>query len=79
MDDIFHMARHTWATQAKGVGVSLAHISEALGHRSQRITAVYLKSFDQEILDNLNNSVLAPYHLLLEEEPENKKGKQEDI
>ncbi len=74
-----YVARHTWATQAKGVGVSLAHISEALGHRSQRITAVYLKSFDQEILDNLNNSVLAPYRLLLEEEPENKKGKQEDI
>lgn len=74
-----YVARHTWATQAKGVGASLAHISEALGHRSQRITAVYLKSFDQEVLDNLNGRVLAPYRLLWETGAGNKKEEPQGI
>lgn len=52
-----YVARHSWATQAKNKGASTTIISEGLGHASEKITQVYLKSFDSGILDSLNSRV----------------------
>lgn len=45
-----HVARHTWATIAKGEHLPLAVISEGLGHTSEKTTAIYLASFDHSIM-----------------------------
>lgn len=49
-----YVARHSWATCAKNKGISTAIISEGLGHSSERITQVYLKSFDNDVLNEAN-------------------------
>ncbi|WP_299535488.1 site-specific integrase [Ulvibacterium sp.] len=51
--------RHSWATIAKYLGVSTELISEALGHSSLRTTQVYLKDFDNDILDEVNTLVVS--------------------
>lgn len=53
-----HMARHTWATLAKRAGIPLIVISEALGHTSEKTTAIYLDSLDQLVVDNANDLVI---------------------
>ncbi len=53
-----HVARHTWATIAKGENLPLAVISEALGHTSQKTTTIYLAAFDRKILDKANEKVV---------------------
>ena len=45
-----HVARHTWATLAKRERIPHAVISEALGHRDERTTAIYLDSFEPSVL-----------------------------
>lgn len=52
-----YVARHSWATAAKAKGVPIAVISEGLGHSTENITNVYLKEFDQDILDAANEDV----------------------
>lgn len=49
-----YVARHSWATQAKQLGAPVSVISEGLGHSSEKTTSIYLKEFDQEVLDNVN-------------------------
>lgn len=61
-----YVARHTWATQAKASGASIAQISEALGHSSQQITAIYLKGFEQNVMDNIGRKVCLPYKQIIE-------------
>lgn len=46
-----YVARHTFATILKKSGVSTAIISEALGHESESITNVYLKNFENDVMD----------------------------
>lgn len=43
-----YFARHSWATLLKNNGVSIAEISEGLGHSSLETTKNYLDSFPQE-------------------------------
>jgi integrase/recombinase XerD len=50
--------RHSWATIAKYLGISTEIISEGLGHHSLRTTQVYLKGFENEILDEANEKVV---------------------
>lgn len=51
-DDItFYWARHTYATVLKRSGVSTAIISEALGHKDEKTTQVYLDKFENDTLD----------------------------
>lgn len=38
----FNVARHTWATQARNMGVPVSFISEGLGHTSIRKDHAYL-------------------------------------
>lgn len=52
-----YMARHTWATIAKNKGASTAIISEGLGHSSERITQIYLKSFEDSVINRVNSMV----------------------
>lgn len=53
-----YVARHSWATTAKEKGISIAVISESLGHSTENITNIYLKSFDQDVLDEANRNVV---------------------
>lgn len=46
-----YVARHTYATVMKRAGVSIALISETLGHSSLTTTQIYLDSFDNEQID----------------------------
>ncbi len=51
--------RHSWATIAKYMGISTALISEGLGHSSITTTEIYLKDFDNGILDEVNAMVVS--------------------
>lgn len=48
----FYSARHTSATTLKRSGISTEIISEALGHSNTLVTQLYLKQFDNSVLDN---------------------------
>jgi integrase len=47
-----HIARHSFANFARKKGMSLYSISKALAHSNLKTTEQYLKSFDEEMLDN---------------------------
>lgn len=51
--------RHSWATIAKNMGISTEIISEGLGHHSIKTTEIYLKSFDNAVLDDANELVVS--------------------
>lgn len=52
-----YVARHSWATQAKKIGIPISVISEGLGHTSEKTTRIYLKAFDRSELDKANKKV----------------------
>ena len=52
-----YVARHSYATVLKRAGVSTSIISESLGHSSERITQIYLDSFDNEQIDEAMKSL----------------------
>lgn len=51
--------RHSWATIAKHMGISIGMISDALGHQSITTTEIYLKSFTNDSLDEANLLVVS--------------------
>ncbi|MCD8182848.1 MAG: site-specific integrase [Bacteroides sp.] len=53
-----YTARHTWATVAYHMGVSVGRISQSLGRSSVRVTEAYLKPFDSKELDETNRQVI---------------------
>lgn len=53
-----YVARHTFATSLKRAGQSVAVISEAMGHKTEAVTAVYLDSFAAETVDAAFESLL---------------------
>lgn len=53
-----YVARHSFATVLKRAGVSTSIISESLGHSSERVTQIYLDSFDNEQIDNAMKNLL---------------------
>lgn len=53
-----YVARHSYATNAKKLGVPTAVISEALGHKTENTTQVYLDSFDNTIVDKYHELVV---------------------
>ncbi|WP_299095111.1 site-specific integrase [uncultured Bacteroides sp.] len=53
-----YVARHSYATVLKRSGVSTSIISESLGHSSEKITQVYLDSFDNEQVDEAMKNLL---------------------
>jgi len=55
-----YYSRHSHATIAKRMGYSKDLISESLGHsHGSRITEVYLDSYDQQVIDDMNEAVCA--------------------
>lgn len=53
----FHVSRHSFSHYALKKGMDLYSISKALGHSDLKITQEYLKSFDEEMLDNSMNKL----------------------
>lgn len=53
-----YVARHSYATVLKRAGVSTSIISESLGHSSERVTQIYLDSFDNEQVDDAMKNLL---------------------
>lgn len=47
----FHLSRHAIAFHLKKAGVEISSIQDILGHSSSRTTEIYLKSLDDEFLD----------------------------
>lgn len=53
-----YVARHSQATVMKKAGVSTSIIRELMGHSSERVTQIYLDSFDNEQIDNAMKNLL---------------------
>ena len=53
-----YVARHSFATVLKRAGISTSIISESLGHSSEKITQVYLDSFDKEQINEALSNLL---------------------
>ena len=52
-----YVARHSMATVLKRSGVSTTIISQAMGHKTEAITQTYLKSFEDDIIDNAQSNL----------------------
>ena len=53
-----YCARHSQATVMKKAGVSTSIIREIMGHSSERVTQIYLDSFDNEQIDSAMKNLL---------------------
>lgn len=53
-----YVARHSQATVMKKAGVSTAIIREIMGHSSERVTQIYLDSFDNEQISRAMENLL---------------------
>lgn len=53
-----YVARHTFATTLKQAGTQTAVISQAMGHKSEAVTAVYLDSFGSDLIDTAFEGLL---------------------
>lgn len=53
-----YVARHGWASIAKSKNISIATISEAMGHDSENTTRIYLASLDTSVVDKANSIIL---------------------
>ena len=53
-----YVARHTWASVARDMGISVAIISEGMGHRSYKTTQVYLNSIDTSRINEANRRII---------------------
>lgn len=51
------MARHTWASRARRQDISVAVISEGLGHTSEKTTRIYLEELEARRIDEANDIV----------------------
>jgi integrase len=52
-----HVSRHSWATIAKRRDITIALISECLGHRNEKTTITYLDSFGNERTDQASELI----------------------
>ena len=53
-----YVARHTFATTLRMNGASTPVIGQALGHKSEAATEVYLSGFASEVIDSAFDSLL---------------------
>ena len=53
-----YVARHSYATVLKRSGVATSIISESLGHSSERVTQIYLDSFENSQIDEAMSNLL---------------------
>ncbi|MFT0360252.1 tyrosine-type recombinase/integrase [Bacteroides thetaiotaomicron] len=52
-----YVARHSWATNAKGIGTPVSYISDGLGHSSEQMTMIYLRELSPHELHVINEKV----------------------
>jgi integrase len=52
-----YVARHSWASIARQGDVPLSAISEALGHKDEKTTEIYLASIERKMLEEACNKV----------------------
>lgn len=53
-----YVSRHSWATAAYHADLPVSHISEGMGHTSEKTTRIYLKSLDRSKIDRENKQLL---------------------
>ena len=53
-----YVARHSFSTALKRSGVSTSLICEALGHSSEKVTQIYLDSFENDQIDEAMSNLL---------------------
>lgn len=53
-----YVARHSWASGARSIGIPLGVISEGMGHDSESTTRIYLASLDTSVVDNANSLII---------------------
>jgi len=53
-----HLARHSWAQQAKNKHIDTSVIQQAFGHSSSKTTEIYLSSFADSVIDEANKIVV---------------------
>lgn len=53
-----YVARHSYATVLKRSGVPTSLICESLGHSSERVTQIYLDSFENEQMNTAMKNLL---------------------
>ena len=53
-----YVSRHSFATQAKNLGVPIATISDMLGHENIKTTEVYLDSLPNNLMDEFHMQVI---------------------
>ena len=53
-----YTARHTWASIARNMNISIAIISEGMGHNSIKTTQVYLNSIDVSKINEANKKII---------------------
>ena len=58
-----YVARHSWATIARQMGVPINVISYGMGHSNEKTTEIYLKSLDRNIIDEANHKILTELDL----------------
>ncbi len=57
-----YTARHTWATTARNHNVPISIISAGLGHSNEQTTTIYLSSFENSVVDNVNKELINCLH-----------------
>ena len=53
-----YVARHTWASTMRDLGVDLSIISTGLGHDSLRTTQIYLSTIDNASVTKANQMMI---------------------
>ena len=54
-----YCARHSWASVAHESNISLAVISQGMGHASEQVTRIYLADLQASIIDEANHRILS--------------------
>ena len=53
-----YCARHSWATIAREKNIPISVISDSMGHNSEKITRIYLKSINDDVIDRYNDMLI---------------------
>lgn len=53
-----YVARHSWASTASSEGIPMRTISRAMGHESERTTAIYVALLDTSDVDKANRRIM---------------------
>ena len=53
-----YTSRHSWATAARRHSIPISVISAGMGHTSEMTTQIYLKSIEDDVVDNANAEII---------------------